>query len=152
MMRKQKNVEPPPGRGGYDSKLVSEMTTYDPPKASRLYKVQQHLREEVDVNTIVRRFGITGQMPVGVKQGLYGDFSGITDYSSAVEAIERAQNGFMKLPAEVRERFNNDPSRLADFARTADEQTFGRATSVTPAAPKAPEAPKVPEVIAPKEK
>lgn len=80
-------------------------------------RVQQHMKDEVDINTIMRRFGATGTMPSGVSGGVYGDFTGVTDYDSAREAISRAQEGFMTLPAEVREQFDNDPGKLIALAQ-----------------------------------
>lgn len=78
---------------------------------------EQHHKDEVDVTTIVRRFGLTGQMPKLRVGGVYGDFSGITDYESAREALERADDGFLALEPEVRARFGNS---TAQFLRYAD--------------------------------
>lgn len=83
--------------------------------------VQQQFKEETDINTIIRRFGL-GEAPT-YAQGVYGDFTGISDYYTAREAIERAEAGFMKLPAEARDKFNNDPGRFLEYAErvTPDE-------------------------------
>lgn len=105
--------------------------------------VQQHLVDEVDINTIVRRFGITASRPSGDVGGVYGDFTGITDFESAVEAVERAQAGFMALPAEVRERFGNDAGRLLERAQQATAEVLdgelgfaaARAAAAAPVAP-----------------
>lgn len=115
----------------YDSAVVSIATGIETGSVSL---VQQHYKEEVDVNTIVRRFGLTAAMPSGAAGGMYGDFTGITDYDDAVARIERANAGFMSLPAEVRERFGNDPSRLISLAQTGSEAEFLAATSPTPVA------------------
>lgn len=88
--------------------------------------VQQHFKEEVNINTIMRRFGVTGQMPEFLPQGMYGDFTGIEDYDDAVSRIERANDAFMALPAEVRERFDNDPSQLIRAASISSEDEFGK--------------------------
>lgn len=105
---------------GYDEKAVSVGTQVH--TGDRSF-VQQHLREEVDVNTIVRRFGVTRSMPSGPTGGVYGDFTGILDYESAVEAVERAQAGFLALDPEVRERFQNDPGvYLRHVDALADDQ------------------------------
>lgn len=74
--------------------------------------VQQQFRDEVDVNTIVRRFGITQEAPAGLGAGVYGDFSGIHDFESAREVLARVQADFLRLRPEVREQFGNDPGRL----------------------------------------
>lgn len=119
----------PPGLRGYDAKLVSEMTSID---VSGPSPVQQHLRDEVDINTIVRRYGITGEMPFGNAGGVYGDFTGISDYEGALEMVERAQAGFMTLPPEIRERFQNDPGQLVAFARSVSEDEFSAAMQPAP--------------------
>lgn len=135
MERVRVEVEPPPGLRGYDQdKILIDTGT--------VTIVQQHLRDEVDVNTIVRRFGITHEMPSGREGGVYGDFSGITDYEGVVAAVEKARSGFMSLPADVRERFGNDPGRLVEFAHQVPEQEF-LAAFVTPPVVAAPGAPLV---------
>lgn len=76
---------------------------------------QQHARDECDINTIVRRFGLTGELPSGVRAPQYGDFTEATDYHTAMNAVIAANNSFMQLPAEVRARFNNDAGAFVDF-------------------------------------
>ena len=44
-----------------------------------------------------------------------GDFTGITDFQSAMEAVVRAQGAFNDLPANVRARFRNDPAEMLAF-------------------------------------
>lgn len=83
---------------------------------------QQHARDECDINTIVRRFGLTGQLPSGVKAPQYGDFTHATDYHSALNAVRAADAAFMELPADVRTRFNNDPGALVDFVSDASNR------------------------------
>lgn len=100
--------------------------------------VQQHLKDEVDVNTIVRRFGITAEMPFGATGGVYGDFTDVTDFESAKARILRAEEGFMKLPAEVRERFANDPGAIVRFAQDRSESEFLEAMRWEPVAPSTP--------------
>ncbi|AXH77015.1 MAG: internal scaffolding protein [Microviridae sp.] len=76
----------------------------------------QDARDEVDINTIVRRFGLTGQLPDDVRLPEYGDFSGISDYQSALHAVMQADEAFYKLPADIRARFHNSPEAFVDFA------------------------------------
>lgn len=77
---------------------------------------KQSFRDECDINTILRQFNVTGQLPVGSVQPQYGDFSGITDYQSALNAVMAAQDSFLQLPAKVRARFDNDPALFVEFA------------------------------------
>lgn len=76
---------------------------------------QQHARDESDINTIVKRFGLTGELPNGVRAPTYGDFADVTDYHTAINAVIAAKESFMQLPADVRTRFNNDPGAFVDF-------------------------------------
>lgn len=76
---------------------------------------QQQFAEEVDINTIVRRFGLTGQLPENVRVPEYGDFTGISDYQSALNAVIAADEMFMAMPADVRAKFDNDPQKMLVF-------------------------------------
>jgi len=77
---------------------------------------KQSFRDECDINNILRKFNVTGELPVGSVQPQYGDFSGITDYQSALNAVMAAQDSFLALPAKVRSRFDNDPAYFIEFA------------------------------------
>lgn len=76
---------------------------------------QQSFAEEVDINTIVRRFGITGTMPQNLSPPTYELFTDIIDYHSAMNAVVAARETFDALPAAVRARFQNDPGAFVDF-------------------------------------
>lgn len=92
-------------------------------------KTQQQFAEECDINTIVRRFNLTGQLPTGVRMPTYGDFENVPSYQEAMNAIRAADEAFMEMPAEVRARFNNDPARFVDFcsdpANRAEAEKLG---------------------------
>lgn len=105
----------------------------------------QDARDEVDINTIVRRFGLTGQLPDEVRVPQYGDFVGLDDYHSAMNAVADANESFDALPADLRSRFNNDPAVFVEFCldeRNRDEMTkLGLLKPVEPAPPAAPGVP-----------
>lgn len=69
----------------------------------------QSQKAESDINVIVRNFGITGQLPVSRRLPEYGDYTGISDYRSALEAVSAAEASFAALPSKVRAHFENDP-------------------------------------------
>lgn len=135
MLVMERGVEAPamPRLRGYDEKAVSAAHRVETGEETL---VQQQFRDEVDANTIVRRFGITREMPFGAAAGMYGDFTGLVDYESTVEALERARAAFMSLPLEVRERYGNDPGRLIRRAYEVPESDF--LTEVGFQAPPAP--------------
>lgn len=76
---------------------------------------QQQFKDDVDINVLLERFQVTGVMPQGVVLPSYGDFSAVVDFRSAQDALRRARDAFMELPAQVRSRFNNDPQELLEF-------------------------------------
>ena len=78
-------------------------------------RTQQQFKSECDINTILERFNVTGQLPVSSVQPSYGDFSGVFDYQSAANAVIAANQSFAALPAKIRNRFNNDPAALLAF-------------------------------------
>jgi len=76
---------------------------------------QQQFREECDINTIMERFGRTGEIIAPIRMPQYGDFDGVNDYHSAMNAIVEAQSAFDQLPAKTRARFGNDPAEFLEF-------------------------------------
>lgn len=76
---------------------------------------QQQFKEETDINVILKRFGMTGQLPQGLAMPMVGDFTNVSDFHTAMNLVRQADEEFMKLPAEVRKRFNNDPGAVIAF-------------------------------------
>jgi phage internal scaffolding protein len=103
----------------YDVDKVSDETglaCLDPSLA------QQNFKDECDINHIVRQFGLTGDLPGKPISPQYGDFTGVLDYHSAVNAVLAAQDQFMELPAQMRSRFDNDPAKLIDFLGSVENR------------------------------
>lgn len=95
-------------------------TKYDPPvvegiSTSPISNVQQHFKDDCDINKLIKRFTNGGQIPQR-DPSLYsfGDFTAI-DYQSALDVVMLADEQFGTLPAEVRERFGNNPAKLLGF-------------------------------------
>lgn len=78
-------------------------------------KAQQQFKEECDINTIVERFGLTGQLPQNANVPQSGDFTNIDDYHAALNQVIAADAEFMKFPADIRARFNHDPGEMIAF-------------------------------------
>ena len=78
-------------------------------------KAIQSAEEEANINTIVRRFGISGELPNKVAMPVSGDFTNIPDFHTAMNLVRQAQEEFVRVPAEIRARFNNDPGRFMAF-------------------------------------
>lgn len=76
---------------------------------------QQHFKDETDINNILRQFNVTGMLPEHILSPRYGDFSGISDYKTALDRVMDAHEEFMGLPAHLRAQFDNDPENLIAF-------------------------------------
>lgn len=81
---------------------------------------QQHFRDEVDINTLVDRFHLTGEMPQLNALPAYADYTGIFDFQSAMNAVRQANETFMQLPAELRARFHNSEQEFLAWADNKD--------------------------------
>jgi len=86
---------------------------------------QQQFRDESDINTILKQFNVTGQLPTPVSMPQYGDFTDSVDYHQALNYVIASEEAFMTLPAQIRAKFNNDPGALLDFLN--DEKNFSEA-------------------------
>ena len=83
----------------------------------------QSAEEESNINTIVRRFGISGKLPDQVAMPKSGDFSGAPDFHTAMNLVRKAQEEFVRVPADVRARFRNDPQEFMNFFENPDNYT-----------------------------
>lgn len=111
---------------------------------------------ECDVNLIVaryRRSGALEHLARGVPQ--YADVSEVGDYRTALENARAAEGFFSRLPAKLREAFNNDaaeylaalqdPAAQEKLEKLADEVYPSRRAPRAPVEPeRAPEAPAEP--------
>lgn len=122
--------------GAYDSDEASFVSGLD--MSHQVSRTQQSQADETDINGIVRRFRVTGILPQGVRRPTYGDFDGVSDFRTAMDAMLAAQKSFNSMPSEVRDRFQNDPQRFVEFCSDENNieemRKFGLAV---PAPPKA---------------
>jgi len=85
-------------------------------------------KDECDINNIIRRFLKGGTLPDFVP-GVYADVTQYGDFREVRERIRLADEYFDTLPAEIRERFNNDTASLleavADPNRKEELQQLG---------------------------
>jgi phage internal scaffolding protein len=102
--------------GNIERKAWSEYWGLECTKPS---KTVQSQRDEADINNIVRNFGVTGKLPQGVRVPTYGDFDGIDDYRTAIEAVRQADEAFLAMPSELRQRLGNDPQKFVEWCADA---------------------------------
>lgn len=105
---------------------------------------QQSFKEECDINTIMERFGHGAALPQGFRAPMYGDFTGLGDYRSAIEAVHAAGDAFLSMPAQLRARFENDPAKLIDFVSNESNREEAVRLGLIPEKPAVPGAPAEP--------
>lgn len=85
----------------------------------------QSFKDDADINCIIARFENTGVLvdptvPVS-RTPQFGDFSDMPSYQEAQNVLVAANNAFSDLPANIRERFGNDPGAYFDFVQSLKE-------------------------------
>lgn len=104
----------------YDRNIVSRETAMPDNQVLFPSRTIQSSKDECDINVIVRRFGVTGQLPGNFRPPSYGDYSGVGDFKTAMNAVREGEESFMRLPSGVRKRFGNSPQAFLEFATNPD--------------------------------
>lgn len=103
-------------------------TAYNPPKSVPVRfepgtsLTRQEFAAESDINRLVARYQETGNFydPVvavkaSARKPMFGDFTNVPDYQTALNTVIEAQDLFSRLPSKLRDRFQNDPQQLLAF-------------------------------------
>lgn len=83
---------------------------------------QQQFKDECDINTIVKRFGLTGELPNGINMPQSGDFTNVTDFHTAMNLVKQAEDAFLQIPADIRARFDHDPGQVLAFLNDSNNR------------------------------
>lgn len=119
--------------GPWDRVASSEATALTCKEPSR---TRQDQKDQADINTIVRAFGVTGKLPVIPNLPEYGDFTEAPrDYRDALERIQAAEEAFMSIPAKTRALFNNSAVDFFDAVHTATPDQLKEWGLTNPEAP-----------------
>jgi len=81
---------------------------------------RQDMKDEADINTIVRNFGVTGKVTAPIRLPTFADYENVWDFQTAMNAVREAEAAFQKVPAAVRSRFGNDPAAFVSFCSDKD--------------------------------
>ncbi|WNK13713.1 MAG: internal scaffolding protein [Microvirus sp.] len=114
----------------YDADALSDETGLQCQDKS---KTQQNAAEECDINTIVKRFNLTGQLPQNVRMPQSGDFTNVPSFQQAMDALVSARESFDAMPAHVRARFHNDPGEFVAFCDDEENLEEARKLGLVPA-------------------
>lgn len=102
---------------------------------------QQQFKDECDINKIMKRFGVTGEVPMNIRPVLPDDYNDVFDFQTAMNTVRRAQEAFMKMPSGIRARFQNNPQVFTEFF--SDPENRQEAEKMGLVLPKPKEEPKV---------
>lgn len=90
-------------------------------------KTEAHHAIDLDLNNIIKRFGIKdGSLPPAIvfPPESFGDFTEQLDLRTAMDRTKDANDRFNLLPAKLRAQFGNDPGEMYRFVsdpKNADE-------------------------------
>jgi len=104
----------------YDMNKASNETALHCEDATR---AQQQFKDETDINVIVERFGLTGEIPKDVRTPTNEEFWEIQNFQGALNQINAAREAFMQMPAKIRAEFDNDAGKFIDFVSDEDNRT-----------------------------
>lgn len=80
-------------------------------------KTKKEFAKEVNINQIIKRAKKYGLPMDNDKKGIYADVSNLPNYQEAFDFVRQADNDFMKMPSEIRNRFDNNPHKMINFLR-----------------------------------
>lgn len=104
----------------YDAQSVSDDNSLTTPEESL---TRQEFKDESDINTIIRLFGI-GENPIEAGKWItdVDIVNATSDFQTAMNILVDASNQFNNLPASLRGRFENDPAKFVAFV--SDSSNF----------------------------
>lgn len=77
-------------------------------------RTKQSMRNDCDINNIIKKYVKTGVMPPPTKKAIYGDFSMMPNMQERYNAMIRAEGAYNSLSPQVRDRFKT-PKELLMF-------------------------------------
>lgn len=81
----------------------------------------QSQRDEADINKIVQRLQKgANSVRINGKEPFYGDVSDISGLQEALIVVQKSNDLFLQYPAELREKFDNDPVKFVEFMENPD--------------------------------
>ena len=77
--------------------------------------VKKEFKDQTDINHMLKRFKVTGQIPVNKNMPQFGDVSKLKSFHDAHEVVQQAYDAFDTLPSQIRKKFDNNPLSIIDF-------------------------------------
>lgn len=102
--------------------------------------VREAFKDEADINRIVARYQVTGQLPLTKKDARYGDVSDVRDYKASLDFVREATRDIDELPEGARKQFLEGPAAFMAELELAEtrEQLVGLGILADPEKPAKP--------------
>lgn len=87
---------------------------------------QQHFKDETMIDNILQKYAETGFLtdPFSPKRPIqFGDFSDVTDFQTAQNAVARATEYFESLPSRIRASFSNSPAEFLQALNDPEQRS-----------------------------
>lgn len=102
-------------------------TAIDPPPKVVLTcleesRTRQSEADASDINQIMAQYDRTGLLPQNQREALFVDVSNMPDYRTSLDTINKADEMFMMLPADIRAKFDNDAAVFLDWTSDPDNR------------------------------
>lgn len=104
---------------------MSHALMFDQGERSRS-RTQQHYREIVNVNTIMKKAQKSGVLPVVNQESYYAEIPTSYDYKKMLDRIISIDQKFNALPADVRSKFGNDPDQILKYLKDPKNEKEAR--------------------------
>lgn len=113
---------------------------------------KQEFAKETDINYIMERYRVTGQLPIGAAahEAVFADVSEMGSFADTLMRVHAAEDAFAALPADLRTRFGNNPVNLVEFLQDDNnrEEAVKLGLIAKKEEPQAPTPPAKPEIPA----
>lgn len=88
----------------------------------------QAQKNETDINQIMKKIEKGMMVNTVAEEGRFEDISDFDGLEASIIKVQKANEAFMTLSAEVRSRFDNNPVKLIDFL--SDEGNYAEAVEL----------------------
>ena len=96
-----------------------------------IYKTEQSHKDRVDVNNIIKKYARTGVIDhMHFVDPSFQDCTSI-DFKTAMDRVLKVQEAFEKIPSNIRNRFDNDPSKFMAFYENPENKEEAKKLGLT---------------------
>lgn len=84
---------------------------------------EQHHKDSCDMRLILKKYEKTGICEHNAKHaGQYMDYPNAPTFQEAMNVIATATSTFESVPAEIRQKFHNDPAEFLEFIQNSENR------------------------------